>query len=460
MQTGRLLGVIELAALRPLSEDQKATFEKLTQMVAMNLVILLRNLSTLRQAEALQKQQMHLQETETWYRGIIESAPDGMLVTDDQGTILLANPQIERLFGYDAGEVIGQNIEILVPPSARTQHVALRQNYMQSGGARAMGALNKELRGIRRDGTEFPIEAALSKLAALGGHGVCVCVSVRDISLRRKVEDIERFNRLALGREQRIIDLKRQINALALELGRPAVYNAPDGPVPGEQVPDGQVAESIDIIAPAEAGAPKVLVLGELVDLGKLQALFSNFCESVGVAAAIIDLEGKVLASARWQRACTDFHRINKATCARCIESDTGLALKLKAGEDFTMYKCKNGMTDCASPIIVEGRHLANVFIGQFHVGRPDMEFFRNQAKQFAFPQEEYLKAIAEAPVLDEKKLPLILGFLSGFTKMITSLSIERRRADIAQHDLQQRADELSRQRAAAMSLAEDAESD
>lgn len=139
VQTGRLLGVIELAALRPLSADQKAMLETSTQMVAMNLEILLRNLSTLSQAEALQKQQTHLQETETWYRGIIESDLDGLLVTDDQGAILLANPQIESLFGFDAGEVIGQNIEVLVPPSARMQHTALRQGYMQSGDAREMG---------------------------------------------------------------------------------------------------------------------------------------------------------------------------------------------------------------------------------------------------------------------------------------------------------------------------------
>lgn len=195
----------------------------------------------------------------------------------------------------------------------------------------------------------------------------------------------------------------------------------------------------------------EALNLAELVDLDKLQTLFSNFCESVGVAAAIIDLEGKVLASSRWQRACTDFHRVNPSTCARCIECDTGLALKLKEGESFTMYRCSNGMTDCASPIIVEGQHLANVFIGQFHVGQPDLDFFRQQAQEFGFPQEEYLKAISDAPVLDEKKLPLILGFLTGFTNMVTSLSMERRRADVAQRTLQGRAEELFKQRLAAM---------
>ncbi len=198
------------------------------------------------------------------------------------------------------------------------------------------------------------------------------------------------------------------------------------------------------------------LHLSDLVDLGELQKLFCAFCESVGVPAAIIDLDAKVLASSNWQRACTDFHRVNPDSCARCIESDTELALKLQDGQDFTMYKCKNGMTDCASPIIVEGKHLANVFIGQFHLGPPDLEFFREQAKRFGYPEAEYLKAVAEAPVVDEKRLPPILGFLSGFAHLISTMSLARLRADAAQQRLQEQTELLRKERLAAMSLAED----
>jgi hypothetical protein len=114
-------------------------------------------------------------------------------------------------------------------------------------------------------------------------------------------------------------------------------------------------------------------------------------------------------------------------------------------------------MTDCASPIIVEGLHLANVFIGQFHLGPPDLDFFRKQAQQFGYPEAEYLKAVAEAPVADETRLPVILGFLSGFARMISTMSLARRRADQAQIVLQNQADLLKRERVAVLSLAEDA---
>jgi ligand-binding sensor protein len=253
-----------------------------------------------------------------------------------------------------------------------------------------------------------------------------------------RLADIEQFNRLAQDREQRILELKTEVNALAAQSGQEQPYQT------------GSSNGATEPVAPEQAG--RKLSLSELVDLDELQKLFSSFCDSIGIPAAIIDLEGKVLASSRWQRACTDFHRVNPASCARCIESDTDLALRLSDGADFTMYKCKNGMTDCASPIIVEGQHLANVFIGQFHLEAPDEAFFASQAKQFGYPEDDYLRAVREAPVMDEKRLPVILGFLSGFARMVTSMSLARYRADEAQVRLQ-------RERMAAMSLAEDAES-
>jgi ligand-binding sensor protein len=268
-----------------------------------------------------------------------------------------------------------------------------------------------------------------------------------------RMADMQRFNRLAQGREHRVLELKREVNALAESMGRPVPYSTELV----ESVGDHEFAPHPDYRIDVSAGEQE-LKLADLVDLDELQHLFASFCESVGIAAAIIDLDAKVLASSRWQRACTDFHRVNPDSCARCIESDTELSLKLQDGQDYTMYMCKNGMTDCASPIIVEGRHLANVFIGQFHLGPPDLEFFRQQARQFGYPEAEYLQAIAEAPVADEKRLPAILGFLTGFARMVSTMSLDKRRADSAQVSLRQHADLLQRERVAALSLAEDAE--
>lgn len=196
--------------------------------------------------------------------------------------------------------------------------------------------------------------------------------------------------------------------------------------------------------------------LADLVDMVELNLLLANFCNSVGIASAIIDLQGKVLIASRWQRICTEFHRINETTCARCIESDTDLALHLKAGENFSVYKCKNGMTDAASPIIIEGRHLANVFVGQFLIASPDLNFFGRQAEQVGFDRQPYFEALGEVPIVSEEKLPSILGFLSGFANLVASMGLQRLRAERVSAELsnhQKKLEQLIKHRSSELEL-------
>ncbi|HSD36254.1 MAG TPA: response regulator [Rhodocyclaceae bacterium] len=187
----RLLGVLELATLTRFDARERALLDVLIPVLAMNLEILQRAAranrlleETQRQAGELEAQKAEIQATEIWYRGIIEAAPDGLLIADEQGQILMVNPQLERMFGYASGELLGQPIERLVPAARRAQHPGLRQGFMRTGGTRAMAARGGELHGLRRDGSEFPIDVGLSQLPALGGRGVSVCASVRDISER------------------------------------------------------------------------------------------------------------------------------------------------------------------------------------------------------------------------------------------------------------------------------------
>ena len=165
--------------------------------------------------------------------------------------------------------------------------------------------------------------------------------------------------------------------------------------------------------------------LSDLIDIEKNQNILDSFCDAVGVAAAIIDLEGNVIVGSRWQRICTDFHRENKRTYEKCIESDTKLANELQKGKRFSIYKCRNGLTDAASPIIIEGEHIANTFVGQFLLKRCDLEFFRRQASIYGFDETDYLDAIFEVPVLEEENLPAILGFLTNFAEMTAKMGLE-----------------------------------
>ncbi|MEJ7600260.1 MAG: PAS domain S-box protein [Kofleriaceae bacterium] len=120
------------------------------------------------------------------FRELFEAAPDGVLVTDSEGTIVLVNQQTERMFGYRRDELVGMRIEILIPERFRPHHPTHVTGYTRSPRARPMGS-GLALAGRRRDGTEFPVEISLSPIASSGGE--MVAAAIRDVSDRKRVED-------------------------------------------------------------------------------------------------------------------------------------------------------------------------------------------------------------------------------------------------------------------------------
>jgi len=121
----------------------------------------------------------------TEYRALFESAPDGIVLVDEDGAIRDVNPHALDMFGYAREEILGQPIEILVPPDVRDVHRAERQVYMASPRARPMG-IGLELRGCRKDGSQFPVEISLSPMAV--GESCQVISIIRDVTERRRLQ--------------------------------------------------------------------------------------------------------------------------------------------------------------------------------------------------------------------------------------------------------------------------------
>ena len=159
-----------------------------------------------------------------------------------------------------------------------------------------------------------------------------------------------------------------------------------------------------------------------------IQSILDAYCLQHNIAAAVIDLNGKVIVKSHWRSVCVDFFRKNKESCKRCIESDTTLANALDEGKEYTLYTCKNGLTDAASPIVVDGEHVANIFIGQFLTVSPDMEFFDRQVERYGFDRDDFMAALSEVAVIPEKELPALLAFLVNFTEIICELGLESMR--------------------------------
>jgi PAS domain S-box-containing protein len=122
---------------------------------------------------------------EEQFRLVVESSPNGILMVDKTGTILLVNQQIEQLFGYERVELIGQPVEMLVPQHMRSNHAGDRDEFFAHLERRAMGK-GRDLSGVRKDGTEFPVEIGLNPIRM--PEGIRVLASVVDIGERKRAD--------------------------------------------------------------------------------------------------------------------------------------------------------------------------------------------------------------------------------------------------------------------------------
>lgn len=154
----------------------------------------------------LTRARTELEIANEWHASLLEGAPDALVIVGPDGRIVMANAQTDQMFGYPREDLVGSDVEMLLPPRFRNQHIRHRRDFFTNPSVRPMGA-GLELWGLRRDGTEFPISIGLSPLRT--GHSVQVLAAIRDITFRHEHE--ERLRR----KHEALIEAQRKLERLA-----------------------------------------------------------------------------------------------------------------------------------------------------------------------------------------------------------------------------------------------------
>lgn len=241
-----------------------------------------------------------LHEKEELLRSIVDTAAEGVITIDERGIVTTFNRAAERIFGYAVGEVVGHNVNMLMPSPYREEHDRYIARYLQTGVARILGLVGREVSGRRKDGSVFPMDIAVSMFH----DGTCDYFTgiVRDITQRKEAERRERERQAELAHVLRVTTSGELAAGLAHQLSQPlsAIANDLEACATRLRANDG-MERSVRLL---EHATEEVMRVGEVI------TRMREFMRKREPALEMIDLRGVVRVAADLLRGGIDKHRI------------------------------------------------------------------------------------------------------------------------------------------------------
>ncbi|MCK5231547.1 MAG: PAS domain S-box protein [Desulfobulbaceae bacterium] len=163
----------------------------------------------------------------------------------------------------------------------------------------------------------------------------------------------------------------------------------------------------------------------EIVNIDELKKLFEAFSTATGFTTGLVDkTANEILIGTGWRDICVKFHRANSASVEHCKASGRELTAGLNTPGEIRICHCQSGLVDGCTPIVIEGRHIANLATGQVLFAPPEIDRFKEQARQYGYDEQAYLDALSEVPVVNEETFKAMLLFLARLATTVAKIGL------------------------------------
>ncbi len=338
------------------------------------------NNELVKEAAERKKVQDELRSSEQRWATTLASIGDAVIATDLSGKITFMNAVAENLTGWPFSEASQKPVMEVFHIVNEQTHLEVEDPVSKVLKTGLLAGLANHTVLVRKDKSEVAVDDSGAPIKDKDGNTVGVVLVFRDITERKKAE------RALQESEERLRLKLDSVLSPNMEIGEQELSN--------------------------------------IIDVQALQSMMNDLFSVTQIGFTVADLRGNIFVGTGWQDICTNFHRVNPKTLKNCLESDLNLSSGVKQGE-FRAYKCKNGLWDIVTPIIIGGKHVGNVFSGQFFFKNEKVvrDTFAAKAEKYGFDKDAYLAAFDNVPRWSREKVEDLMVFYTKLAEMISKLS-------------------------------------